>query len=87
MIAKDVRVSDENGKALTVRVPVGVFPEGAFKPFDKVEFENLVVSLFDGSTNDDPDQDVLFFSASGISKATVDNKPQTTVKPAEAKTK
>ncbi|WP_420063216.1 hypothetical protein [Leuconostoc lactis] len=87
LIAKDVRVSDENGKVLTVRVPVGVFPEGAFKPFDKVEFENLVVSLFDGSTNDDPDQDVLFFSASGISKATADNKPQTAAKPAEAKTK
>ncbi|SPJ43314.1 conserved hypothetical protein [Leuconostoc carnosum] len=47
----------------------------------------MVVSLFDGSTNDDPDQDVLFFSASGISKATAENKPQTTVKPAEAKTK
>lgn len=87
VIAKDVRVSDENGKALTVRVPVGVFPEGAFKPFDTVEFENLVVSLFDGSTTDDPDQDVLYFSASGISKATADNKPQTPAKPAEAKTK
>ena len=87
LIAKDVRVSDENGKALTVRVPVGVFPEGAFKPFDKVEFENLVVSLFDGSTTDEPDQDVLFFSASGISKASADNKPQTPAKPAENKAK
>ena len=58
-----------------------------FKPFDKVEFDNLVVSLFDGSTNDDPDQDVLYFSASGISKATADNKVQTTAKPAEAKAK
>ncbi|MFT9030995.1 MAG: hypothetical protein ABF415_05900 [Leuconostoc pseudomesenteroides] len=87
LIAKDVRVSDENGKAITVRVPVAAFPEGAFKPFDKVEFDNLVVSLFDGSTNDDPDQDVLYFSASGISKSSADNKPQTTAKPAEAKTK
>lgn len=87
VIAKDVRVSDENGKAVTVRVPVAAFPEGAFKPFDKVEFDNLVVSLFDGSTDDTPDQDVLFFSASGISKASADNKPQNNAKPADNKAK
>lgn len=87
VISKDVRVSDENGKAVTVRIPVEAFPEGAFKPFDKVEFDNLVVSLFDGSTTDEPDQDVLFFSASGISKASADSKPQTPAKPAENKAK
>lgn len=87
VIAKDVRVSDEDGKVITVRVPIEAFPQGAFKPFDKVEFENLVVSLFDGSTNDDPNNDVLFFKASGISKATVSNKPQNSGKPAEDKAK
>lgn len=87
VIAKDVRVSDEDGKVVTVRLPIEAFPQGAFKPFDKVEFENLVVSLFDGSTADEPDQDVLFFKASGISKATVANKPQNSGKPAEDKAK
>lgn len=87
LIAKDVRVSDENGKGMTVRVPIEAYPEGAFKPFDVVEFDNLVVSLFDGSTKEVPDQDVLYFSASGISKVTETNqKPQNT-KPVEDKAK